>query len=148
MKIRYLYKILNKKNIIHYYSNNMAEKKDAKLNMLLLFILIVKVVWILSLFSQFIIKHYLSDDSYYVKLNENIEYMLHNFFTILIGLLLVYLYHHLTSKVVCIEGHTKLYLFSFGVLSLVGILQKTFHKYYFEESDELSEEVEHDFGNK
>ena len=126
----------------------MAEKRDVKLNMLLLFILIVKVVWILSLFSLFIIKHYLSDDSYYVKLNENIEYMLHNFFTILIGSLLVYLYHHLTSKVVCIEGHIKLYLFSFGVLSIIGVLQKMFNKYYFKEYGKLSEEVEYDLGNK
>ena len=119
----------------------MAEKKDVKLNMLLLFILIVKVLWILSLFSHFAIKHYLSHDNYYIELNENIEYMLHNFFTILIGSLLIYLYHHLTSKVVCIEGHIKLYLFSFGVLSIIGVLQKMFHKYYFKEYNELEHKI-------
>lgn len=119
----------------------MAEKKDVKLNMLLIFILIVKVLWIISLFSHFAIKHYLSDDNYYVELNENIEYMLHNIFTMLIGLLLVYLYHHLTSKVVCIEGHIKLYLFSFGVLSIIGVLQKMFHTYYFKEYNELEHEL-------
>jgi hypothetical protein len=126
----------------------MAEKRDVKLNILLLFILIVKVLWIISLFSHFIIKHYLSDDNYYVELNVNIEYMLHNFFTILIGSLLIYLYHHLTSKVVCIEGHIKLYLFSFGVLSIIGVLQKMFNKYYFTEYGKVSEEVEYDLGNK
>ena len=120
----------------------MAEKRDVKLNMLLLFILIVKVLWVLSLFSHFIIKHYISDDNYYVKLNDDIEYILHNLFTVLIGTLLIYLYHHFTSKSVCIEGHTKIYLFSFGVLSLIGTLQKLVHKYYFREYRQVTEEVQ------
>ena len=119
----------------------MAEKKDVKLNMLLIFILIVKVLWLLSLFSHFIIKHYLPPDNNYIHLNENIEYTLHNLFTILIGSLLIYLYHYLTSKTVCIEGHIKLYLFSFGVLSIIGVLQKMFHKYYFREYRELEHEL-------
>ena len=123
----------------------MAEKKDVKLNMLLIFILIVKILWVISLFSHFAIKHYLPDDNYYVELNENIEYILHSTFTLLIGLLLIYLYHIFTSKTVCIEGHIKLYLFSFGVLSVIGVLQKMFHKYYFREGKELDEELDQEY---
>lgn len=119
----------------------MADKRDVKLNMILVFILIVKVLWILSLFSHFAIKLYLSDDNYYVELNENIEYKLHNLFTLLIGSLLIYLYHIFTSNSVCIEGHAKFYLFSFGILSVIGVLQKMFHKYYFREYRQVIEEV-------
>lgn len=123
----------------------MPEKKDVKLNMLLIFILIVKILWVISLFSHFAIKHYLPHDNYYVELNENIEYMLHNIFTLLIGLLLIYLYHIFTSKSVCIEGHIKFYLFSFGVLSVIGVLQKMFHKYYFREGNELEVELDQEY---
>ena len=123
----------------------MPEKKDVKLNMLLIFILIVKILWVISLFSHFAIKHYLPDDNYYVELNENIEYILHSTFTLLIRLLLIYLYHIFTSKTVCIEGHIKLYLFSFGVLSVIGVLQKMFHKYYFREGKELDEELDQEY---
>jgi hypothetical protein len=38
---------------------------------------------------------------------------------ILIGVLLVYLYNHLTQKTVCISGHTKLYLYLFGIMTVV-----------------------------
>ena len=123
----------------------MTEKTDIKLHSILQFVLITKVLWILSLFSHFAIKHYLPDDNYYVELNENIEYMLHNIFTLLIGLLLIYLYHIFTSKSVCIEGHIKFYLFSFGILSVIGVLQKMFHKYYFREGNELEVELDQEY---
>ena len=111
----------------------MAEKKDIILNNMLLFILIVKVMWILSLFSHFILKSYYSQYHEYIKIDEDIEDLLHDIFTLTIGLLLIYLYNHLTPREVCIKGHTKLYLYSFGILSLVGTLQKIFHSHYFEE---------------
>ena len=119
----------------------MAEKKDKILNSMLIIILIVKVLWILSLFIDFIIKKYFSEYLQYIKMINNFEYLLHDLFTLLIGVVLIYLYNHLTPKIVCIEGHTKFYLFSFGILSLVGILQKMFHKYYFREYRELEHDL-------
>lgn len=119
----------------------MAEKKDIFLNSILIFILFVKVLWVLSLFSHFILKSYFSQYHEYIKIDEDIEYLLHNIFTLTIGLLLIYLYNHLTPKEVCIEGHAKLYLYSFGVLSLVGTLQKIVHKYYFREYREIENEL-------
>jgi len=119
----------------------MAEKKDIFLNSILIFILFVKVLWVLSLFSHFILKSYYSQYHEYIKIDGDIEYLLHNIFTLTIGLLLIYLYNHLTPKEVCIEGHAKLYLYSFGVLSLVGTLQKIVHKYYFREYREIENEL-------
>ena len=119
----------------------MAEKKDAFLNSILIFILVVKVLWVLSLFSHFILKSYYSQYHEYINTDEDIEYLLHDIFTMTIGLLLIYLYNHLTPKQVCIEGHTKFYLYSFGILSLFGTLQKFFHIYYFREYRELEHEL-------
>lgn len=119
----------------------MAEKKDIFLNIMLIFILIVKVLWVLSLFSHFILKSYYSQYHEYIELNNNIEYFLHDIFTMLIGILLIYLYNHHTPKQVCIEGHAKFYLYSFGILSLIGTLQKFFHVYYFREYLDLEHEL-------
>jgi len=108
----------------------MTEKTDIKLHIILLFVLITKVLWILSLFSHFAIKHYFTDLSDYLELNENIEYILHHLFTIGLGILMIYLFNNLTPDLVCIKGHTKFYLYSFGILSIIGILQKVLHEYY------------------
>lgn len=121
----------------------MAEKNDLKLNGILLFVLTTKVLWILSLFSHFAIKHYLTGASYYIELNEDIEYMLHNLFTFALGILLIYLFNHLTPDLVCIKGHSKFYLYSFGILSIVGILQKVLHK-YVKQYDELEAKIDNE----
>jgi len=119
----------------------MAEKNDLKLNGILLFVLTTKVLWVLSLFSHFAIKHYFTGVSYYLELNENIEYMLHNLFTFALGILMIYLFNHLTPDLVCIKGHSKFYLYSFGILSIIGILHKVLHK-YVKRFDKLEDKVE------
>ena len=49
---------------------------------------------------------------------------LHHLFTLLMGILLTLLFHPLLSaKTVCVDGHTKLFLYAFGVLSIIGIVQ-------------------------
>lgn len=119
----------------------MVEKKDIGLNIMLVIILIIKILWIISLFSHLLIKFYLNQFSHYINVIDNLEYMLHDIFTMLLGILLIYLFSHLTQNKVCIEGHTKIYLVSFGILSLIGSLQKFIHKYYFREYRELAEEL-------
>jgi hypothetical protein len=126
----------------------MAEKKNTSLFMLLIGILIIKVLWIISLFSHFIIKYYLPDDDYYIQHIDNLEITLHYIFALLMGILLIYLYNHLTPKQVCIEGHAKFYLYSFGILSLIGTLQKLFHTYYFREYHELDHEIDHEMDHE
>ena len=117
----------------------MAEIKDTMLTMLLRFILVVKILWIVSLFSYFVIKFYdPTKYSQYLELVDMLEDLLHTTFIFCIGILLVYLYNHLRPSKVCIEGHTKLYLYTFGILSIIGSIQHAFHKYYFSEYNELT----------
>lgn len=105
--------------------------KNGDLDTILFFIISVKILWIVSLFSGIFINKYRPQ---YKMLNENIEDILHNTFTITIGILLVYLYNYFNkSDTVCIEGHTKLYLFSFGVISVIGIAQKFYRKIHDDE---------------
>ena len=109
----------------------MADTKNVMLDIILILLLIVKIIWILALFSQFINKKYYnnSDEKIIIK----IQTIAHNIFTLLIGILLIYLYNHLTPYKVCVEGYLKMYLYSFGILSCVGIIQKAAHRYHFNE---------------
>jgi len=107
----------------------MTEIKNGTLDGILGSILLIKVIWLLSIFSHFIVKQYYHNK--YEKFITEIQYIAHNIFTFLIGLLLIYLYNHLTAAKVCIEGHAKMYLYSFGVLSCIGIIQKGIHRYQF-----------------
>jgi flagellar biosynthesis protein FlhB len=102
--------------------------KDIKLTTILILILIVKVIWIISVFSHFIVKKYYPQ---YESINNNIENVSFDIFTLLIGILLIYLFDYFYKEKVCIEGHTKLYLFSFGILASCGVIQKQINKYYF-----------------
>ena len=95
------------------------------LNILLVALLIVKIGWVIAmgvllLFKFDIILH--SNDL--VKQVDMIEDILHLMLTFFIGILLVYLFHHLTPAKVCIEGHEKMYLYIFGILSAMGSVKK------------------------
>jgi hypothetical protein len=103
-------------------------------DVLLIVILTVKIVWILSLFSHFISKEYFHNN--YEKIIIKTQNTSHDIFTLLIGILLIYLYNHLTTSKVCIEGHAKMYLYSYGILSCVGSIQKTFNKRQFSKENE------------
>ena len=49
---------------------------------------------------------------------------LHSIFTISMGVLLLVLFNPISnSKIVCVDGHTKLFLYIFGALSILGIVQ-------------------------
>ena len=122
----------------------MAEKNDLILNGILLFVFTTKVLWVLSLFSHFFIKHYFTDLSDYLELNEHIEYLLHHLFTFALGILMIYLFNNLTPDLVCIKGHTKFYLYSFGILAIIGTLQKVLHK-YFNQFAELEAKIYNEF---
>lgn len=102
------------------------------LNILLLVMLIVKIGWIISLGALLLLQYDISlHGKYLVKQVENIEHILHLTLTCLIGLLLVYLFHHLTSTRVCIEGHEKLYLYMFGILAAIGSIKKMVYTFMY-----------------
>jgi hypothetical protein len=109
----------------------MADTKNRTLDYILIPLLVIKIIWVLTMFIHFINKKYYNNynESLIIKLESNI----HNIHTLFIGILLIFLYNHLTPSKVCVEGHTKLYLYSFGILSCIGIVQKVMHKYHFDE---------------
>jgi hypothetical protein len=95
------------------------------LNFLLFALLIVKVGWVIVLGSLLLLQHdILLHDKDLVKRIETIELILHLTLTSLIGILLIYLFHHLTPARVCIEGYEKLYLYTFGILTAIGSVKK------------------------
>lgn len=111
----------------------MLQKENSMLNYLLKYILIVKLLWLLFTFSHIILTFYGKSISLkYKKIVDDIDDILRVIFLLLIGVLLVYLYNHLTPAKVCIHGHTKLYLYTFGILTILGCLQKLFRKYYID----------------
>jgi len=117
----------------------MSDIKTRTLDFILIPILIIKVIWIVAIFTHFINK------KYYNNINEEfiieLESTFHNMYTLFIGILLVYLYNHLTPSKVCVEGHPKLYLYTFGILSCIGIVQKAIHKYHFNEDLTMIENI-------
>ena len=95
------------------------------LKFLLLTLLIVKVGWIIAMSVLLLFKYDILVDTHDLeKQVETIEGRLHLTLTFCIGILLIYLFHHLTSPKVCIEGHEKMYLYTFGILSAVGSVKK------------------------
>ena len=111
----------------------MLQKEEGLLNHLLIYILIVKILWILFTFSHIILTLYGNNTIIkYKKIIDDIDEALRDIFLLLIGLLLVYLYNHLTPSKVCIEGHTKIYLYIFGIVTILGSLQKLFRISYLD----------------
>lgn len=94
---------------------------DLYLNSIIFSILVLKIISITLVISSIYL--HITNNSNELLINS-IEYYIQLLFTINMGILLIYLYHHYTPKKVCIEGHTKMYLYLFGILSLLGGLKK------------------------
>jgi len=89
----------------------------------LLCILLVKILYIGCLFSGIYINRG-SDNDLKLQL-ETWKENLHIAFTMSMGLLLVLLFSNIINKgEVCIDGHVKVYLSTFGVLSLLEFIRK------------------------
>lgn len=114
----------------------MIDSSHKTLNILLFFMFIIRLMWLISIFIHFLDKKY-----FYGNNEVNIlilEDILHSFFSFLIGVLLIYLYNNFYTNIVCIKGKPKKYLYSFGILTCIGILQKYIHKHYFTDNDNYS----------
>ena len=95
------------------------------LKILLMALLIIKIGWVIAMGVLLLVKHdIISHGSDLVEQIETIEHRLHLTLTFLIGILLVYLFNHLTSTRVCIDGHEKMYLYTFGILAAIGSVKK------------------------
>jgi hypothetical protein len=100
------------------------------LKILLMALLIIKIGWVIAMGVLLLVKHdIISHGSDLVEQVETIEHRLHLTLTFLIGTLLVYLFNHLTSTRVCIDGHEKMYLYTFGILAAIGSVKKIAYEF-------------------
>jgi len=99
--------------------------KNTYIKNLLFFILILKCCWIILLIIKMIIHKYVNDDN--LQIIEYTEYITHGIYNITIGLLLIYLYNHLRAERVCISGKVKNYLYSYGILMIIGNIIDMIH---------------------
>ena len=96
-------------------------KNSIALEGFLYFILIVKIMFIISLFMK--LKASRNGDKEKEEQYSKYQEKLHNLFTFCMGVLLIILFNPIKTKgEVCVDGHTKLFLFVFGILSLSTLI--------------------------
>ena len=104
--------------------------KNIYMKYLLFFLLLLKIIWIMITSLQYFTQTYYDIHSY----DHTIEYtekIILSIYNIFMGLLLVYLYHQLTKERVCISGNIKQYLYTFGILMIIGNFQHLLHIKWF-----------------
>jgi len=93
--------------------------------LLLITILIVKMLFILSIVLKLQAIH-IHDDTQ-IKRYDDYQTICHKGFTFLMGILLIIVFDPRKYPIkVCVSGHTKVYIYLFGLLSIIGVL----HDYY------------------
>jgi hypothetical protein len=94
-------------------------------NAFLYIILIVKILFLISM----ILSVYFSYKGLYGQSEKYEEYQdkMEHLFILLMGVLMLILFYPRNKGVICVSGHTKLFLFIFGILSILDIL-KNFKK--------------------
>jgi len=102
-------------------------KEDNFLFKIMKLLLFTRIIWL----SLFLLHVYLViNNNEYEKDVFYIEEIVHTFFICLLGVLLVYLFNHLTSKRVCIEGSTKMSLYILGIIMILGAIKQMVKKYF------------------
>ena len=102
-------------------------KKDNFLFTIIKLLLITRILWI-SLF--FLHMYLVVNNNEYEKDVLYVEEFVHALFSCLLGVLLVYLFHHLTSRRVCIEGSAKISLYILGIILILGAIKKIVKSYF------------------
>ena len=92
----------------------------------LYFILIIKILFVFCLFMKVLE----SRKGNKCKENKYAQYeeRFHNLWHFSMGILLIILFSGVNNKIVCVDGHTKFFLFVFGVLSLTQLIQNFVHR--------------------
>ena len=92
----------------------------------LYFILIIKILFVFCLFMKVLE----SRKGNKCKENKYAQYeeRFHNLWHFSMGILLIILFSGDNNKIVCVDGHTKFFLFVFGVLSLTQLIQNFVHR--------------------
>lgn len=104
----------------------------------LYFILVVKILFLISMLLSIYASHkgtQAQADKY-----ENFQEKMEHLFIISMGILMMILYFPHAKGPVCVDGHTKLFLYIFGILSVLGII-KNFRKQHSSHPDQKKVEV-------
>ena len=112
----------------------MSVKSSFSFNLFLYFILFVKIAFLITILLSVRAKRSgsIEEAEKYTAMNHK----LHSIFTISMGVLLMILFNpRSNSKIVCVDGHARLFLYIFGVLSILGIVQ-----HFMDEKKEEKEE--------
>jgi uncharacterized membrane protein len=97
-------------------------KNSPGFEIFLYFILIVKILFVISLILSFYAKNHgtQSEEERY----NTMKIKFHNLFTLCMGILLLIVFNPRNNPgEVCVSGHTKVFLFLFGFLSIISILE-------------------------
>jgi len=97
------------------------ETNDIYLDKIIASVLLLKILSMLFI-AIAIYLHY--NNHRYKDLFNSLEHYTQILLLINLGLLMVYLFHHLTPAKVCVQGHVKMYLYLFGILSIFSGLKK------------------------
>ena len=92
----------------------------------LFFILVVKMLFVFCLILK--IQASRKGDKEKEEKYNNYQQEFHKLFTGSMGILLIILFLPRNKGEVCVNGHTKLFLFIFGVLSMITLMEDFFHK--------------------
>jgi len=109
----------------------------------LYFILIVKILFVFYLFMK--VTESRKGNKKKEKKYKDYEEKLHSLFTFCMGILLIILFSGINRGPICVDGHTKFFLFVFGVLSLTQLMQNFIHNPhpYGSFSNELKNKIIH-----
>ncbi len=105
-----------------------TKKNPLYLNALLVMILVVKIMLLSVIIIDVYQKHRKNEDKIYKY--DNLKDILHHIFTFLMGILLIILFNpRETVNNKCINTETRIFLFIFGILSIVSVAKYFYDKY-------------------
>jgi len=127
----------------------MYMKDNDTLDILLYFLLGVKIIWIIVaiLWSLIVIFDTKQQFRTIHNILEKSEILIHIMFSLFLAILLIWLFNHLSPKKVCIDSHAKITLYILGIMMLFTSLKNIYKEYilsrseqhtkYWEEIDEI-----------
>jgi glucose uptake protein GlcU len=111
----------------------MSVQHSPAFEVFLYFILGVKVLFLISMLLALYASHKGTHSQ--VQKYEYFQDKMEHLFIVSMGILMMILFFPRTKGQVCVDGHTKVFLYAFGILSLLGIL-KNFKKQHTSPSNE------------
>ena len=116
----------------------MSVQESPAFEAFLYFILIVKILFLISMLLALYASHKGTQSQ--AQKYENFQDKMEHLFIISMGILMMILFFPHTKGQVCVDGHTKLFLYIFGIVSVLGII-KNFKKEHSSSPSEKKVEV-------